>query len=425
MFDVVFRRAQGALEFLTTYGWAFIVVLVMIGALTHFGVLNPGIFAENSCIGSLGFECKDSQVLTDGQSIKFSNKLGYSIQISDASVETNSGNASCTSSPGLVGPDQEFTLVCNKANLIDGEKTKLDISFNYYKPESGPAFAKRVESQVIAVVIPGSVSSSNGNDNESGEIGGSCPDGFVSISGSSYFGTSDFCVMKWEAKNNGSGVPVSAASGTPWVSISFTAAKNACASAGYHLITNREWMTIARSIENNPQNWNTGSVGSGWMSRGNSESSAAMDGMNSLSGINYRIFKVDGVEVWDLAGNVHEWVDLMEDDSEVYMNSICSNPSYLGFYSFNSSSQYYPVCIWHNGFAKIGAEDKRFEMGPIGNYDENQGVGSITSPNLIELNKMIRGGDWDSFVTAGIFRGGFNNPLPGNPSTGFRCVIQY
>lgn len=35
------RRGQQALEFLTTYGWAFLVVLVMIGSLWYFGVINP------------------------------------------------------------------------------------------------------------------------------------------------------------------------------------------------------------------------------------------------------------------------------------------------------------------------------------------------------------------------------------------------
>jgi hypothetical protein len=33
-------RAQAALEFLTTYGWAFIVILTAIGALAYFGVLK-------------------------------------------------------------------------------------------------------------------------------------------------------------------------------------------------------------------------------------------------------------------------------------------------------------------------------------------------------------------------------------------------
>src|SRR5665647_1062811 len=51
--------------------------------------------------------------------------------------------------------------------------------------------------------------------------GTTCPTGFIVVPGSSTYGTSDFCVMKYEAKNV-SGVATSRASGTPWVSISQT-----------------------------------------------------------------------------------------------------------------------------------------------------------------------------------------------------------
>lgn len=45
-----------------------------------------------------------------------------------------------------------------------------------------------------------------------------CPTGFIEVPGNSRFGTSDFCVMKYEAKNVG-GVPTSQAAGLPWTSI--------------------------------------------------------------------------------------------------------------------------------------------------------------------------------------------------------------
>ncbi|GEM_PF-3571866 len=58
------KKGQAALEFLTTYGWAFLVILVMIGALSYFGVLNPEAYipeacnfgAVLSCSGSYGIE---------------------------------------------------------------------------------------------------------------------------------------------------------------------------------------------------------------------------------------------------------------------------------------------------------------------------------------------------------------------------------
>jgi len=56
--------------------------------------------------------------------------------------------------------------------------------------------------------------------------------------------------MKYEAQINATtGRPDSTSSGSPWVNISWYSAKAACIDAGAHLITNGEWMTIARNIE--------------------------------------------------------------------------------------------------------------------------------------------------------------------------------
>ena len=43
------KKSQAALEFLTTYGWAFLVILIMIGALAYFGVLNPEKYPTDIC----------------------------------------------------------------------------------------------------------------------------------------------------------------------------------------------------------------------------------------------------------------------------------------------------------------------------------------------------------------------------------------
>jgi len=42
------KRAQAAMEFLMTYGWAILVVLVAIGALAYVGVLSPEKFLHVS-----------------------------------------------------------------------------------------------------------------------------------------------------------------------------------------------------------------------------------------------------------------------------------------------------------------------------------------------------------------------------------------
>ncbi|MFO8054870.1 MAG: hypothetical protein R6U19_06900, partial [Bacteroidales bacterium] len=112
------------------------------------------------------------------------------------------------------------------------------------------------------------------NDEDSRLVGKTstitCPDGYISVPGSETYGTSDFCVMKWEAKNVG-GNATSQAAETPWVSISQTEAIANCSALGegYHLITNEEWMTIARNVEQVEDNWNSSVVGIGGLYRGN------------------------------------------------------------------------------------------------------------------------------------------------------------
>ena len=58
-----------------------------------------------------------------------------------------------------------------------------------------------------------------------------CPTGYVAVPSNSDIGVDNgFCVMKYEAKNDGSGNPISQAEATPWVSINQADTKAACRS---------------------------------------------------------------------------------------------------------------------------------------------------------------------------------------------------
>ena len=69
------RKGQAAMEFLMTYGWAILVVLVAIGALAYFGVLNPARFLPESCTIAPGIGCK-FQVTSTGLDLKLTNGMG-------------------------------------------------------------------------------------------------------------------------------------------------------------------------------------------------------------------------------------------------------------------------------------------------------------------------------------------------------------
>ena len=182
-----------------------------------------------------------------------------------------------------------------------------------------------------------------------------CPVGFIVVPGSSTYGTSDFCVMKYEAKadDNGDGVgdtnqttgydtwpantyPISATRklvstplGYPVANISQTTSLTAANStnnmvygcpSGCKLITEAQWMTIAQNVLSVPSNWSSGTVGSGYIYSGHNDNVPAKaiqaDANDTLgyanigntSGNQKRTLNLtNGEVIWDFAGNVWEW----------------------------------------------------------------------------------------------------------------------
>ncbi len=153
-------------------------------------------------------------------------------------------------------------------------------------------------------------------------VGITCPIGYIVVPGSITYGTTDFCTMKYGAKNVG-GVATSQAALTPWVSISQTTSITTAAAActGCHLITEAEYLTIAQNVLGVASNWSTGTVGSGFIYSGHNDNvpANALDadtndsngyyGTGNTTGSNQRrtLTLSNGEVIWDMAGNVWEW----------------------------------------------------------------------------------------------------------------------
>lgn len=151
-------RGQAALEFLTTYGWAFLVILVMIGALAYFGVINPQKFLPERCNFQQEMGCKDFVVYNGSGTVNVSfymtNNLGAGIQNIDIDAysadEGSSGSVDCTGATSLgAGESTEYT--CEVAGSFPGvggkhkfvvEGTYTPVGGKYDKTLSGEIFAE-------------------------------------------------------------------------------------------------------------------------------------------------------------------------------------------------------------------------------------------------------------------------------------------
>ena len=204
------KRGQAALEFLMTYGWAILVVLVVIGALAYFGVLNPSILLPEKCTLTTGLACKDHQIdsnifdaispaarqvalgLVDtegGVKLSLENGMGSGMYITAITAEGKgteyftactvdlTNNILCVGSTGLNdfadavvdadadgtackygtedalhianGESQDIVIPCTSVTDFAG-KTKVDFEITYWSDDSSSDFTHTMQGELLA-----------------------------------------------------------------------------------------------------------------------------------------------------------------------------------------------------------------------------------------------------------------------------------
>jgi len=74
------RKAQAAMEYLTTYGWMLMVVLIVLGVLLYFGIFSRP--AITSCRFPANFVCRAFKLTTDGNlTLDISQNTGHNINV--------------------------------------------------------------------------------------------------------------------------------------------------------------------------------------------------------------------------------------------------------------------------------------------------------------------------------------------------------
>lgn len=302
-----------------------------------------------------------------------------------------------------------------------------------------------------------------------------CPEGYVWVSADS----GNFCVMKHGARafdqvagrvvEDGCGglgdlaqcnraglnnwadrtriVPMSVPEGVPWRRVSFLEAERACEGlgGGYRLITNRQWMAIARDLELTPANWASGVPGVGTMAKGLHKTGEHPEGLYKRLGhpapattaaclygfvlndeircaprgafAHRRTLELStGDILWDFAGNMWEWVDATE-DGDTLPGRACSNRS--GWTAFDE-------CDFKGSspFVRGDEADPRFDVAPELSGGIASGVGMIHSHN--EDDRVFRrGGSWHNGPASGVFALDLrSSPFDASAGIGFRCVFE-
>lgn len=324
--------------------------------------------------------------------------------------------------------------------------------------------------------------------------GSTTPAGWIVAPGNSSYSTTDFLVMKYEAKCAATADPttgltspttgtggyadnttactsanskqvVSVASGFPIVNVSQTNSITRCSTVSVggsaaHLITNNEWMTLARGAEAQTANWYGGVVGTNFMFMGHNDNgpaaalAASTDDNSPYSGTNDSASSCDGVYsnfvvgddttsgracvgqkrtftlangsvIWDLSGNVWEWTNntIQRQYQPQAWNGTTDDNTGFNWSDFTSGgglSRY--IHSYKSGLSISDVQPSN------ATYNASKGVGRIYHYSLVgDTNTTVyafrRGGGWDTGAYAGAFTLALGS-LPSGISTtfGLRCA---
>ncbi|MBI2522965.1 hypothetical protein HYW19_01100 [Candidatus Woesearchaeota archaeon] len=175
------RKSQAALEFLTTYAWAFLVIIIMVGALAYFGVLSPSKLLPDRCNFGPEIGCdKNTMVVNNlitpanALTMRLNNNVGAPITVTQATTTTDvTAAGACTAKmqkdggsevdpePGATpvtlawDSDETITFIaeCSAGDkLVEKEKIKFNIEINYYPTASGSTYVKTAFGEVFTTI---------------------------------------------------------------------------------------------------------------------------------------------------------------------------------------------------------------------------------------------------------------------------------
>ncbi len=290
-----------------------------------------------------------------------------------------------------------------------------------------------------------------------------CPTWFIRVPGNIEFNQPGFCVAKYEMTYSDATIPNSCDTqypttctndyerntvryepwktiiSSPWLypiaNITQIQAIEACKSiwAWYHLITNDEWMTIARDIEQQWINWSSWQVGSGYIYNWVSDSAMWCWDTTNTKTIYTSLTRNRATKTWEWFGNtvcdtkrqlrLSNWEIILDLSGNLIEHTNKANTlDWLYFNSWKFSIAWSSNWIWvdDNGIYDINEMKK---------YWSNlwlwivSGMWNLRGANWVDNNIFLRGATANMASDAGIFMIDLTRPsINQRRDVGFRCA---
>ena len=159
------QKAQSAIEYLTTYGWAIIIIAVVLAALFELGLFSPGSFTSTTCVFPAEFGCLSAILYSTNSTISLNIQQAIQSNINVTSLACNNegtiANMIAPYNPPSnqvtigIGGNYTFDVACYNngtlVSLVPGQVWKGYVLINY--TELNTNFPHTVRGTVVAKAV--------------------------------------------------------------------------------------------------------------------------------------------------------------------------------------------------------------------------------------------------------------------------------
>ena len=135
-------KAQTAVEYLMTYGWAIRIVIIVGAALYALGIFNPATYTQSTATGFQGFQIPSGGWQFVGSTgmltLKTKNMAGSNIEITNVDATYAGEAASNNTASGTFSPGTEYIILVDfAATASTGAAYSIPVSITYTNLDSG------------------------------------------------------------------------------------------------------------------------------------------------------------------------------------------------------------------------------------------------------------------------------------------------
>ena len=131
------------MEFIMTYGWALMIVLVMIGAISYFGVLNPSKLLPSTCAVGTELACEDYTIANEaGNGVVraiFTQNVGRTIYVDTFTCRYGDREVVLDVEGVAWSPSERMAFECamDEFQGLEGQKVKVFFELTYRRSQTG------------------------------------------------------------------------------------------------------------------------------------------------------------------------------------------------------------------------------------------------------------------------------------------------